>query len=821
MGRTPMRAVLLAITLAVLAAASAAAGQRPAAPAPKGVIEGRVSTQAGAIALPGASVSVKDATGREVASQLTTADGQFRVEDVPVGHYTVTAAVEGLKTVEVAAVVETDRTTHLAIDLPIENVTEHVEVVAPAAVSGGGETIAEVSEVNGKELDQFTGGRDYQSALRLLSSVIALPSGLSIKGGRPDQASVQLGAGTLVDPSTGVSALKLPADAIESVQVLPNPYAVEFGRFSSGLVLINTRRAGDKWKIRLNDLDPNLRTERYNDLKVIGLQEWAPRLEVGGPLIGQKLFFEQTAQYRWATTDIPSLPESELKTDRWVSTLTRVDANLSDRHSAISNVGVYNIRSLDATLGTFTPPNATVNLRDAIWHASGTERALWSDTLLSESTVRVMKHTTNVDPQGLAPMQLLPDTTNGNFFNQQQRTTSSYQWVSTVSMTRTGLFGEHYLKAGLDLLHTDYDGWSLSRPVVIERPDGTVTRRLDFGGRSAQEVPSTDVALFAQDRFQPNAHWYLEFGGRLDRDGIVGRWNVTPRAGAAVVLDESGDTVLRGGWGLFYERTPSDAGAFDQYENAVDTRFDAGPQPVVTPVVHVISPDLQTARSSTWNLSLNQRLSASWSWHVGLLDRTGSHELIVNPQAVAGATELLLSSDGRSHYRDAELGVRYTHGPGTDISATYVRSSSRADLNAFTTFFGAIPWPIIGENAYGATAADVPNRLMVRGRVSTDRWLFLGIADWHSGYPYSIVNEALDFVGPRNVDRFPTAVSTELGAERRFTVLRWRPWIGIRVDNPFRAFLPMDVQANLASASFGSFYNSEYRKFRLIIRFER
>jgi len=47
--------------------------------------------------------------------------------------------------------------------------------------------------------------------------------------------------------------------------VLPNPYAVEYGRFSSGLVVIQTRRAGDKWKIRLNSLDPAFRTERYHD----------------------------------------------------------------------------------------------------------------------------------------------------------------------------------------------------------------------------------------------------------------------------------------------------------------------------------------------------------------------------------------------------------------------------------------------------------------------------------------------------------------------------------------------------------------------------
>src|SRR5207249_11618075 len=132
------------------------------------------------------------------------------------------------------------------VDLPFA-VAERVEVVAPRTVLGSGETLGTTEALKDKESDQFTPGGGFQAALRLLASVIQVPGGLSIKGGRPNQSSVQIGAGTLIDPSTGLVALTLPADAIDSVSVLPNPYAVEFGRFSSGLVVINTRRAGDQW----------------------------------------------------------------------------------------------------------------------------------------------------------------------------------------------------------------------------------------------------------------------------------------------------------------------------------------------------------------------------------------------------------------------------------------------------------------------------------------------------------------------------------------------------------------------------------------------
>src|SRR5581483_7136130 len=119
------------------------------------------------------------------------------------------------------------------------------------------------------DTDRLAPGGGLQAALRLLASVIEVPGGLSIKGGRPAQAGTQIGASSLADPGNGMAHLNLPDDAIDSVAVLPNPYAVEYGRFSSGLVVIRTRRAGDEWKIRLNNLDPTLRAKRHEDLYTV------------------------------------------------------------------------------------------------------------------------------------------------------------------------------------------------------------------------------------------------------------------------------------------------------------------------------------------------------------------------------------------------------------------------------------------------------------------------------------------------------------------------------------------------------------------------
>src|SRR5262249_36591932 len=264
-------------------------------------------------------------------------------------------------------------------------------------------------------------------------------------------------------------------------------------------------------------------------------------------------------------------------------------------------------------------------------------------------------------------------------YNSQQRSTATYQVVESVSGTKNLRGGLHLYKAGFDLLYSRYQGNSASRPVLVERTDGTLARRLDFTGPSAQSVDSTDLALFVQDRFQPNARWFLEFGGRIDRDGIVDRMNLTPRVGTAILLDDTGKSVLRGGFGLFYERTPSTVAAFPPFQSALDTRFSADGRAVIgVPIrfVHATTPDLETPRSRTWDVGFDHRINERWSIRAAMIDRTGNHELIVDPVRNGDAGSLVLSSSGRSRYREEEVGVQVTHGPAAELKPADVPSTA-------------------------------------------------------------------------------------------------------------------------------------------------
>jgi hypothetical protein len=797
-------------------------------PAGGGVIEGFVSTQSGTIRLGGALVVLHSSSNQEIASVLSDGDGHFRFAAIQVGKYTLTASLEGFAVARAPVVVVADQTTEKSLDLPLATLTQTVEVMAPAAIVSSADTLGGSDSINSHETDVFANGTGLGGALRLLASVIEVPGGVSIKGGRPTQAGVQIGASTLTDPVLGLVHFTLPDDAIDSVAVMPNPYAVEFGRFSSGLVVIQTRRGSEAWHVRLNNLSPTFRSKRHEDLyNINGIAGWAPNFELGGPLVKNRLFLEQTAQYRYSSDDVPSRPEDERRVTHWVSSFTRVDANLTVKHSLTGSAGFFPSITTLASLGTFTPPEATVDVRERVIMGAATERALWSDALVSESTIQVRGYHASVQPQGTDPMHLRPEVTLGNFYNTQYRSPSTIQFIQTASGSAKGRTGLHLYKVGLDLLFNDYDGTSESRPFLIERSNGVLARRLDASGPSAQQLRTTDVALYAQDRVQPNSRWYVEFGSRLDRDGVVGRWNVTPRIGAALLFNESGSSVLRGGYGLFFERTPSAAGAFkfDQYETVTDTRFaDDGVTTLGPPVTftHVTDPRLRTARAASWDIGYEYRWRPSFTVHAGFLDRRGSDELMLDAVSTGTRGELQLRSSGRSNYRSLELGFHASHSTRADLTASYSRSLAEGDLNAFANYYDTMMWPVVPPHGEGPLATDVPHRFLARGRLlPAASWLIIAVADWRTGLPYSVVNEYLDFIGPRNQERMPNYLRFDLGLEHRFKIYKLQPWIGIRAYNAFNAFLPADVQANISSPAFGSFYNSQFRQYRLQVRFER
>jgi hypothetical protein len=50
---------------------------------------------------------------------------------------------------------------------------------------------------------------------------------------------------SVTDPVTGESAINLPIEAVQSVEVLTNPYAPEYGQFTGAVTSVQTRSGSE------------------------------------------------------------------------------------------------------------------------------------------------------------------------------------------------------------------------------------------------------------------------------------------------------------------------------------------------------------------------------------------------------------------------------------------------------------------------------------------------------------------------------------------------------------------------------------------------
>ena len=102
-------------------------------------------------------------------------------------------------------------------------------------------------------------------ALPLVPGVVREPGGgLSISGSAEHRSALIVNSADVTDPATGQFGLTVPIDSVETLNVYQTPFLAEYGRFTAGLVSVETRRGGDKWKWELNDPLPEFRIRSWH-----------------------------------------------------------------------------------------------------------------------------------------------------------------------------------------------------------------------------------------------------------------------------------------------------------------------------------------------------------------------------------------------------------------------------------------------------------------------------------------------------------------------------------------------------------------------------
>jgi hypothetical protein len=780
---------------------------------------------------PNARVTLKNLTTHTEVSTVSNDVGAYSFSGIPLGDYQATVALAGFETITKRLTIKEGSASQLDFQLLLKKQTETVTVTAePTGVdlsssSGGTPTLTADILKSAVRL-----GRDFQEALPLLPGVVRGPDGLiRIKGGRTNQTNTLVNTASVADPFTGQPALRLPVVALQSVRVLSNPFSSEYGKFSSGVVEVNTRGGTDDWKWLFEDPIPRF---RWIDYDTHGVESASPHLTFAGPIKRGKLYLFQSLAYGYDTVRTPSLPDpNNVRVVESFNTYTQLDWNLKPDQQFSLSLTTDPQDSDFTNIDTFNPQPVTANYHQRGFFTSARHRWILPSGGFLQSLFAAKRLDVHVFPARdvAVEMVLFPEQNSGSFFEQQDRRTRLYQWSQSLHLWPLQSVGRHLLAFGYSYERSSYRGQVANLPVTVLREDGTLSSQIGYDVPLASRVTKNQLAFFMQDNWQIQPRFTIDLGIRLDRDNLSAETiNVAPRVGFVFAPTRDNRTAIRGGFGVFFDKIPINVSVFRDFPAQTITRYASDGSTIIDgpkTFTHVVSSSdgrLRVPYSLGWSGQFDRELRSDLLFRFGYEGRRVYREFYLDPFRLAdGTAELRLFNSGGQTYHEFLWMLRWRPCERTVLYASYVNSRAQGDLNDYNEFFGNIPYPLIRSNQYGRMTSDAPNRGLIWGVIGLPHKLdFIPVLDLHTGFPFSKLDDDWNYVGKRNLaGRFPTFVDLDVKIQYPFNFKfhgkRFQFRAGLSVLNVLNYFNPRDVQQYSFSPNFGNFYNSVGRLFRI------
>ncbi|MGE0815333.1 MAG: carboxypeptidase regulatory-like domain-containing protein [Vicinamibacterales bacterium] len=601
----------LAVALLLAAATSLSAQQGTSQ------IAGKITDEQGAV-LPGVTLVVtNEETGvfREVA---TGASGAFFVSQIVPGRYKLRATLEGFAPLDRnGLVVQVGNTVTVDLTLTVGSLSETVEVTGASPLVDTSSTSVG-GNIGTAELSTLPAiNRNYFSAVALLPGVQFTPSNQMgndtiIAGGQTSQnTNVSVDGGYNADDALGTSSgaqVRTPLEAIQEFQVVTGMYDAEFGRASGAVVNAVTKVGTNEFRgvvfgySAFNQLTSRDFFVKQNDLPkpTVTKREWGG--VVGGPIVKNRMHFflslERQVDNPNRSRVFSSRPElnfSRVEERSDWNTLIRIDHQLTQNHTwaarwlreSAPQFPVIGTRQTEASFqdetdldqtAVFTLTSVLGNSRvntvrlartwEHWWHANECARAQGDEAVQDQSRC----------PPQLDYLEFLAQAST----ELQGPWDSNWQVEDDVSWYVPTRRGDHEFKLGARYNFTELERvsginrngtfrFNTNAPFDAADPR-TYPERLTIRVPNAfrEFVKNHTFEAFVQDKWRVGRNT-ISAGLRYDLEVIpldeadnplfagagypVDKNNVAPRLGFTRALDEQNRSVIRGGYGIFYNRT--------------------------------------------------------------------------------------------------------------------------------------------------------------------------------------------------------------------------------------------------------------------------
>jgi hypothetical protein len=567
------RRIVALVLLGALAGIGAAFGQ---AQSTGGAIEGTVTDESGAV-LPGANVTVTNLGTGLIRSATTDATGGYRALLLPIGTYSVQAALDGFATTtRPELTLSLGQTLTVDLSLQLAATAETITVTAEAPVIESTRT-HQASTVNARSVAQLpTNGRNF------IDFVLTTPGvtrdvrlgDISFAGQRGTLNSLVVDGAdnnntffgqALGRTGSGRAPYQFSQDAVAEFQVNRNAYSAEYGRAGGAVINVVTKSGSNEFKGSL--------FEFYRD-KSLNANSWANKTAVpprakspyrfdqfggslGGPIQKDRAFFfvsydgQRNTLPNLVTLDaqlvgltlptdadtVAGLAKARALANSWERTqdqdvfLARADWQISDPHRL-----TVRFNRQDFTGGNFENGGAT----NAEQHTG--DSLVTTDTLnasmssvLSGSLFNEVRGQWAKDKEPGKANSDLPEasirqsgrtllTAGRNFFSPRETTIERLQIADTL----TWLLGAHSFKAGLDYNQDDilnffpgnFSGSYTFNSLAAwntGKPDSYVQAFAGPGTTGPTTEPSfSEYSVFFQDEWKLRKNMSLSAGLRYD-----------------------------------------------------------------------------------------------------------------------------------------------------------------------------------------------------------------------------------------------------------------------------------------------------------------
>ncbi|MCL5745258.1 MAG: hypothetical protein M1541_15250 [Acidobacteria bacterium] len=567
------------------------------------------------------------------------------------------------------------------------------------------------------------------------------------------------------------------------------------------------------------------------------MNKWTPRVEVSGPIARGRAWFHNGFDAFYDVDTIAELPRGQNRASGLTtSNLTRVQVNLTPANILTASALVNYVNRRRTGLSFLDPAETTTNLRQDLYMVTLKDQAYFGGGLLAEFGFAGTRTWIGQTPQGSRTYQITPFGSRGNYYVDMDRHTAREQWTANVYMPAISAGGSHQAQFGVDLERDAFHQATERHPYEVLRTDMTLARFVTFAGNNFRRKENFSGAHYVQDRWTIRDGLLIEGGLRTEWDQIVRQLVWSPRVSFAYAPKWLRETKLAGGIGIFHDVLNLGSLTLHQDQVSYSTFYSPagtiGGVPVETAFL-VNEHNLRVPRYRTISFSVERKLPFDLYGKAAFTHKTGSRGWMFINQPGIFDGELpdrslyLLTNSRRDRYDAMELTVRRTFAGQFEWFAGYTRSSARS--NAVVDY--SIENPIFAPQAPGPFPWDAPNRFITWGwaplpkRMLPRALRFLSretnaayLLEYHTGFPFGVVNESGVMVGAPNSRRFPSYFNINLHFERKFRFMHYLWAWRFGFNNITNSGNPNVVNNNVDSPTFLTYGRGQLRAFSVRLR---